>query len=115
MSDETLHIKEGTTSAIPMQLLADGSPIDLSSVTNVRVSMIDKLRKVYRYNSTDDPSYVTIVTPSTGLISYTPVDETIFRYNKSPYKLVCWVYDAAGKRYACPEEGANEIIVEPEY
>jgi len=29
--------------------------------------------------------------------------------------MVVWVYDASGKRYACPEQGSNEIIVEPEY
>ena len=115
MADEQLHIKEGTTSAISLQLLADGEPIDLTTATIVRVTMMDKLRKAYRYNHTDSPSYVTIDVASDGQISFTPPDQTIFRYNKSPYQLVVWVYDSTGKRYACPEEGANIIEVEPEF
>ena len=115
MTDEVKNIKEGTTSPITIQVLADGEAIDLSTASYVRVSMIDNLKAVYRYNSNDSPAYVEITTPTTGIITFTPPSEAIFRYNKSPYRMVIWVYAADGTRYACPEEGYNEIIVEPEY
>jgi hypothetical protein len=115
MVDSVLHIKEGTTSPISMQLLANGIGIDLTTALYVRVTMMDNIRGTYHYNNTDVPSYVTIDTPASGNISFHPPDQTVFRTNKNPYSMVVWIYVSDGTRYAVPEHGANIIIVEPEY
>jgi hypothetical protein len=115
MSDTILHIKEGTTAPISMQLLANGTGIDLTVASYVRVTMLDNLKGTYHYNSTDVPSYVTIDNAPQGNISLHTPDQTVFRTNKSPYKMVVWVYVSDGTRYACPEHDANIIIVEPEF
>jgi hypothetical protein len=115
MATDKLYIKEGTTSSIDMQLLADGKPIDLSTAAYIRLTMLDSLKSVYHYNSNDVSPAVTITTASDGDISFVPPNQTVFRYNKSPYKIVVWVYSSNGQRYACPEQGASLIYVEPEY
>jgi hypothetical protein len=115
MSDTILHIKEGTTAPVPMQLLANGVGIDLTAISYVRVTMLDSMKGTYHYNSTDSPSYVTLDNPSAGNISFHPPDQTVFRTNKSPYQVVTWIYASDGTRYACPDHDANIIIVEPEF
>ena len=115
MTDDIIHIKEGTTAVIPMQLMANGVGINLSSITYVRLTMMDSLRGTYHYNSTDVSPAVVIDIATTGNISFHPPDTTIFRTNKSPYQVVVWIYQANGTRYACPMQGANIIIVEPEF
>jgi hypothetical protein len=115
MADTILHIKEGTTAPIPMQLLANGTAIDLTVASYVRVTMMDNLRGTYHYNSTDIPSYVVMDNAIFGNISLHTPNQTVFRANKSPYSMVVWVYVNDGTRYACPEHGANIIVVEPEF
>jgi hypothetical protein len=115
MSDDKLTIKEGTTSDIPMQLLADGNPIDLTVAASVQVTMLDALRKVYHYSTTDISPAVVITVPASGTITFTPPDQTVFRAKNSPYKVVTWVYASNGKKYACPEKDADLIFVQPAY
>ena len=115
MANDKINIKEGTTSPISMQALADGNPIDLTPASFVRLSMIDNLRGVYQYNTNDTSPYIVITNASQGILEFTPPNQTIFRATKSPYRIVIWVYSSFGARYACPESGVDIIIVQPEF
>ena len=111
MGIETIQIREKTTSPIDMQLLADGSGIDLTTVSYVRLDMADGTGKTYRYTSVDSSAYVTIVTAATGSVRFTPPDSTIFRYQNSPYQLNWWVYTSSSQAYSIPESTENEATI----
>ena len=104
-------IREKTTAPISMQLLADGSGIDLTSVSYVRMDMIDNTNKTYKYTTVDASAYVTIVTAATGSVRFTPPDSTIFRYQQSPYRLNFWVYTSSSQCYSVPEADTEEAII----
>ena len=112
---ESITLREKMTSAIDMQLKSNGNAIDLSGVAYVRLDMMDSESKVYRYTSVDSSAYLTIVTPSTGSVRFTPPDETIFRYQSQPYKLYIKVYTSSSQSYGVPEKEYCEIKLEKEY
>jgi len=111
MAIEDITIREGTTASIPMQLLTDGEPIDLSGVDHVRFDMVNKLHETYRYSSSDNPAYLVITNASTGTVTFTPPDEAVFRYQKSPYKCYVWVYVTSTQRYAVPEDEDYNCLI----
>lgn len=100
---EEIILREKTTGNIDMRLEANGSAIDLSGIAYIRMDMIDKEGKVYRYTSVDSSTYLTIVTPSTGAIRFTPPDSGIFQYQRSPYLLYCLVFETSSQVYSVPE------------
>ena len=112
---EKITLKEKTTSNLDMQLLADSVGIDLSSVDHVSMYMIDSTNKTYRYNSNDSSPAVSITTPGTGSVRFIPPDSAVFVYQNSPYKLFWWIHESATKKYAAPEDGYAEIVVQKEF
>lgn len=110
-----IEIREGTTSDIDFQLLADDDPIDLTSINHVEMEMRDKHRKAYKYSSSDGSPKVSIVTASSGLVRFTPPDATIFLAAKSPYKGYWRVYETASKNYSVPEDSEFEIKIREDY
>lgn len=112
---ESLTIREKRTSPITFQLLADGDPIDLTSVHHVSMHMMDSKSKVYRYNSSDTTPAVTIVTPATGSVSFTPPDDTVFNYLRTPYQVYWLVWVTAAQKYSVPEGDAAIINMVKEY
>jgi len=113
---ETITIREKQTAPISMQLLSNGNAIDLSTgVVYIRLDMIDNESKTYRYTSVDSSTYLTIVTPSTGSIKFTPPSEEIFRYQKSPYDLYIQIFETSSQHYSCPENEPVQIILTKEY
>lgn len=112
---ESIIIREKTTSPIAMQLKSNGNAIDISGIAYIRLDMIDDEKKTYRYTSVDSSTYLTIVTPSTGSIQFAPPDSTVFRYQKSPYKLYVWVFTTSSMAYTCPESENAEIKVLKEF
>ena len=112
---ENTSVREKTTSDIVMQLLDDGSPLDLSSIDHIRLDMVDSFGKGYRYSSDDSPPYLAITVASTGTITFTPPDSTIFLYQRSPYKVYIQIFETASKSYSVPENTYSKIVVEREY
>ena len=105
----TVIIREKTTSDLQFTLKSDGTAIDLSGVDHIRFDMIDKNRKVYRYNSSDASPAIVITTPASGIITFTPPDSSVFQYLSSPYRLYIWVFETSTKAYAVPED--SEMII----
>jgi hypothetical protein len=112
---ESLTIRERTTAPIDMQLLSDGVAIDLTTVHHVTMSMMDSKNKTYSYSSLDDSPAVSIVTPVSGLVRFSPPDEGIFNYLRTPYKLYWLVYTTATQHYSCPEKEDGIINLVKEY
>jgi hypothetical protein len=112
---EKLVIREKRTAPIVVQLLADGSPIDLAGVHAVQWDMKDKRNKVYRYNSNDASPAVIITDTTNGKVTFTPPDENVFQYLSSPYRFYILVYDTSTSRYAVPEKESAEISLLKEY
>jgi len=118
MAVTKITIREHTTSSIEIQLLSDNVAIDLTQLDGypyVRLDMLDSLNKTYRYSSTDDTPSVVITNPSQGIITFTPPDEDVFQFQRSPYKIYVWVFETSTKKYSVPEKGNSEILVEKEY
>ena len=115
MSD-TLNVRERTTNEIVMQLLSDGSAIDLTSVDHIRLDMIDSLGNTYQYSSDDSTPHFTITNASTGLVTFSPPsDETVFLYQRGPYKMYIKIFLTSTISYTCPENEASVINVTKEY
>jgi len=109
--DET-DVREKTTEPLEVQLKADNVVIDLSSAVYVRWDMIDKLNKVYRYASNDASD------ASNGKVRFSPPDNTIFQYTRTPYKLYVLVCTSTGtpdRTYYVPEDGYLKINVTKEF
>ena len=113
---ESISVREKTTSDISMALLSNEDAIDLTDVDHVELEMIDKSRKTYHYSSDDSPSYLEIADdPTTGVVTFTPPDSTIFLYQRSPYRGHVWVYETSTKRYSVPESSDFEIKITKEF
>ena len=113
---EIISVREKTTSDISMVLLSNEDAIDLTDVDHVELEMIDKSRKTYHYSSDDSPSYLAIADdPTTGVVTFTPPGETIFLYQRSPYRLYIKIYETSTKHYAVPENDSAEILITKEY
>ena len=112
---ESISVREKTTVGIIMQVLSNGDAIDLTNIDYVRLDMIDKSGKVYRYSSDDSPAYVVITTPTTGTITFTPPNSTIFLYSRSPYKLYINIFETSSTSYSVPETENVEIKVLREF
>ncbi len=104
MAYEEITIREGTTSSIIMQLLNDGSAIDLTDVDHVRLDMLDSKNKTYRYSSDDSPAYISITDAINGKVTFSPPSSTTFLYGKTPYHVYVWVYPTSITRYSVPED-----------
>jgi len=112
---ESISVREKTTVGIVMQVLSNGDAIDLTDVDYVRLDMIDSSGKVYRYSSDDSPVYIVITTPTTGTITFTPPNSTIFLYSRSPYKLYINIFETSSTSYSVPETENVEIKVLREF
>ena len=112
---ESIVVREKTTSDIVMQLLNDGSAIDLGSVDHVRLDIIDNNGRTYRYSTDDESPALVITTALTGIITFTPPNESVFLYQRSPYRLYAWIYETPTKKYSVPEDMFAQIDVEKEY
>lgn len=110
MAEET-SIREKTTEPILFQVLSNGNIVDLTGVDHIEMHMIDAKGRVYRYlsNVTGTPS-VSITSATLGKISFTPPNETIFKYTRTPYKLYVEVFDTSTEHYTVPEAGEENII-----
>jgi hypothetical protein len=110
MAEET-SIREKTTEPILFQVLSNGNIVDLTGVNHIEMHMIDAKGKVYRYasNATGTPA-VTIASAVLGKVTFTPPDETVFKYTRTPYKLYIEVFDTATEHYTVPEAGEENII-----
>ena len=104
-----ISLREKTTDNLDMQLLTNGSAIDLSAVDHIEMHMIDKAGKVYRYLSTDSPAYLTIYSASEGKVRFTAPNETVFAYTRTPYKFYIEVWETVTEHYTVPED-SNAVI-----
>jgi hypothetical protein len=109
MAEET-SIREKTTEPIPLQVLSDGNIVDLTGVNHIEMHMIDAKGKVYRYSSADVSPAIVITQALQGWVTYTPPNETIFKYTRTPYRLYIEVFDTATEHYTVPEAGEENII-----
>ena len=114
MSEET-EIREGTTASVDMQLLNNGSSIDLTGIDHVTLCMMDAKGQVYRYASSDTSTYATVVTASSGTVRFSPPSTTTFRYNVQPYTFYWWVYPTAATRYSVPTKGIAVFNIIKDY
>jgi hypothetical protein len=95
-----------------MQLLSDGVGINLTGAHHLRFDLVDKLEKVYRYSTLDTPpSRVIINDALTGLVTFSPPDEALFKYQRSPYKCYFWVYPTETTRYSVPEDETFNCMI----
>lgn len=108
MAEET-SIREKTTEPILFQVLSNGNIVDLTGINHIEMHMIDAKGKVYRYSSATG-SVIAVVTATLGKVTFTPPDETIFKYTRTPYKLYIEVFDTATEHYTVPEAGEENII-----
>jgi hypothetical protein len=106
MAEET-SIREKTTEPILLQVLSNGNIVDLTGVHHIEMHMIDAKGKVYRYTAA--PSIV-IANAVLGKVTFTPPNETIFKYTRTPYKLYIEVFDTSIEHYTVPEAGEENII-----
>jgi hypothetical protein len=107
--------REKTTNAFDFILEADGDAINLGAVNHVEMRMVDKLNKTYQYSSSDTSPAVSIVTPASGIVRFTPPNDDVFLYRRSPYKLYWRVWDTATSNYSVPESTFFQIDVLKEY
>ena len=107
MSEPLTDVVEGWTGALPFQLLADGSPVDLTGLT-VSLWMKD-CDGTQIHSSTAN---VTVTDSTDGDVSFSP-SSSQFVAAKSPYKLRFKVVDALSKVVYFPnrEEDVIEVNV----
>jgi hypothetical protein len=106
MAEET-SIREKTTEPILFQVVSDGNIVDLTGIDHIEMHMIDAKGKVYRYVSGPD---IVVSNAVLGKVTFTPPNETIFKYTRTPYKLYIEVFDTATEHYTVPEAGEENII-----
>jgi hypothetical protein len=109
MTEET-SIRERTTEPIIVQVIADGKIVDLTGVSYVEMHMIDFSGKTYNYSSQGISPALAITDPVSGEITFTPPNDDIFKYTRSPYKLYIKVFDTFTESYSVPESGDENII-----
>jgi hypothetical protein len=117
MSD-TIEIREGTVSTIQMQLLSEGSGINLLSAYSVEIRMLDAKNRAYRFSSLDAVSSVAIVSGGIGTVGFTDNSGLIFAYSRQPYSVYWWVSTASVggmSKYSVPEDGVAIIKVLKDY
>ena len=108
-------IREYTTSALEFTLKADGDPIDLSGVNHVVMHMVDNLNQAYVYSSAEIIPAVYITDAVHGKVAFTPPNDKIFLYRRSPYMLYFKVWDTAFSCYAVTEATSFELEILKEY
>jgi len=109
MAEET-SIREKNTEPIIFQVLSNNNVVDLSGIDHVEMHMMDSKGKAYRYSSSDASPAVIVSSATQGLITYTPPNETIFKYTRTPYKVYMKIYDTSTEHYTVPEAGEEDII-----
>ena len=107
---EEISIREKSTEPIILQALADGVAIDLSGIDHVEMRMMDAKGKTYLYSELDVISSLVITNASAGQVTFTPPNENIFKYTRTPYKLYLKIYDTPIEHYTVPESGEENII-----
>jgi hypothetical protein len=107
---EEVSIREKSTEPMILQALADGSPIDLNGIDHVELRMMDAKGKTYLYSEEDSSPAIAVTEPSAGQVTFTPPDEYVFKYTRTPYKLYLKIYDTATESYTVPESGEENII-----
>ena len=106
MAEET-SIREKTTEPVLFQVLSDGNTVDLSAVYSVQMHMIDSKGKVYRYTAYPD---IVVTAGTLGQVTFTPPNETIFKYTRTPYRMYMEIFDTPTEHYTVPEAGEENII-----
>lgn len=114
---DKLIIREKTTSPIEFIAKADGEVINLTGIYCVEFRMLDKLGKTYLYSSLDvvHPPIIAITGYTTGSITFTPPNEDVFLYRRSPYKCYVRLWETDESNYSVPESTCNIIEVLKEY
>ena len=112
---DKLTIREKTTSPIEFIAKADGDAINLTGIYAVEFRMVDELGKTYLYSSLDASPAVVITDYTTGEITFTPPDENVFLYRRSPYKCYIRLWETDVWNYSVPESTFNLIEVLKEY
>jgi hypothetical protein len=74
------------------------------------MKMIDSKGRTYQYSSLDLVPAVEVTSPVSGEITFTPPDDTIFKYTRSPYRFYVRVFETLTDSYAVPESGEENII-----
>jgi hypothetical protein len=115
VDNDTLTIREKTTSPIEFITKADGEVINLTGIYEVEFRMLDKLGNTYKYGSLDASPAVVITGYTTGVITFTPPNEDVFLYRRSPYKCYIRLWETDISNYSIPESTYNIIEVLKEY
>lgn len=108
---ETLHIREGTTETISMQLFGDKAPINLTGVNKVALVLIpaNGTGTAASIDTTTNPTKLAITGATIGRVAWTPASGDVTKAN-SPYKAFFWVYSTASIKYSVPAD--EEFVVE---
>jgi hypothetical protein len=112
---DIIIIREKTTSPIPFTLYSEAVPIDLTSSPYITLNMVDSKNKVRRYSTLDSGAILVVGSSDLGYVSFTPPDEETFSYDRSPYKLYCWVNTSSSQKYSVPRDSYATIQVLREY
>jgi hypothetical protein len=112
---DSITIREKTTAGIPFTLYSDDAKLDLSSSNRVIMNMVDAKNSVYRYSTLDSGAAIVVNSGTLGYVTFTPPTEAVFQYNRTPYKMYCWVYPTSGTRYSVPRDDYATINVLREY
>ena len=107
---EEISIRERSTEPIIVQALADGNAIDLGGIDHVELRMMDAKGKTYSYSSAGTSPAVVITNATAGQVTFTPPDENIFKYTRTPYKLYLKIFDTTIEHYTVPESGEENVI-----
>lgn len=115
--DTIITVREGTNVQIPFQLIGDNAPIQLGGVNRVEIVLIPQNGEgtPILYDTTGDPSVLTIVSSTLGKVGFTPDGSTDLLAAESPYRVFFWVYTGATTRYAVPNEDKFYIEVTDDY
>jgi len=103
------YVANGTLDPLDFKLRASGEAIDLSTISSIEFWTIDKKGAQRQYTS--GSGNVTTIDADDGVVRVTPT-ATSFRDFLGPYRGYFWVFDTATNKYAVPENGYINVIVQ---
>jgi hypothetical protein len=110
MPSPLMSIVEGWTGALPVTLLADGDPIDLTGMT-VKIVIKNNLGSIIK----DTTEGITVTGTTVGQVQYSPASSSgdLFLAAHTPYRVRFRVTDALSKSVYFPNDEEDLIEVNP--
>ena len=113
----TIVVREASTAQIPIQLLADNAPIDLSAVNKVQIVLVPSngTGTAVLYDTTANPTVLTVLSGPLGKVGFKPNGTSDLTKANQPYKVFFWVFTSSTDKYAVPDDGELVIEVTDDY